>query len=166
MNRVILCLPICLQTLIYIVPENQHPRNGDTLDADWPTGEETDFNMVLMNPPYSAKWSAAAGKIREKLFRSGNVYAVIGLPANLFYNTSIPTCIVVLKKHRDGRDVFEQEEEIDLDELLADMASTDEEINKVQGEFVSLLKDLRTTDASLMASLNKYIGMIEGDQYE
>ena len=25
-----------------------------TLDADWPTGEETDFNMVLMNPPYSA----------------------------------------------------------------------------------------------------------------
>ena len=34
-----------------IVPENQHLRNGDTLDADWPTGEETDFNMVLMNPP-------------------------------------------------------------------------------------------------------------------
>jgi len=26
--------------------------------------------------------------------------------ANLFYNTSIPTCIVVLKKHREGRDVL------------------------------------------------------------
>ena len=142
-----------------VSPENQHLRNGDTLDADWPTGEETDFNMVLMNPPYSAKWSAAAGflqderfsdygvlapkskadyafllhglyhlksngtmaivlphgvlfrgaaegKIREKLLRSGNIYAVIGLPANLFYNTSIPTCIVVLKKHRDGRNVL------------------------------------------------------------
>lgn len=142
-----------------IVPENQVLRNGDTLDGDWPTGEETDFNIVLMNPPYSAKWSAAAGflqderfsdygvlapkskadyafllhglyhlknngtmaivlphgvlfrgaaegKIREKLLRSGNIYAVIGLPANLFYNTSIPTCIVVLKKHRDGRDVL------------------------------------------------------------
>lgn len=115
--------------------------------------------MVLMNPPYSAKWSAAAGflqderfsdygvlapkskadyafllhglyhlksdgtmaivlphgvlfrgaaegKIREKLLRSGNIYAVIGLPANLFYNTSIPTCILVLKKHREGRDVL------------------------------------------------------------
>ena len=142
-----------------IVPENQKLKNGDTLDSDWPTDEETDFNMVLMNPPYSAKWSAAAGflqderfsdygvlapkskadyafllhglyhlknngtmaivlphgvlfrgaaegKIREKLLRSGNIYAVIGLPANLFYNTSIPTCIVVLKKHRDGRDVL------------------------------------------------------------
>ncbi len=142
-----------------VVPENQKLRNGDTLDADLPTDEETNFDMVLMNPPYSAKWSAAAGflqderfsdfgvlapkskadyafllhglyhlknsgtmaivlphgvlfrgaaegKIREKLLRSGNIYAVIGLPANLFYNTSIPTCIVVLKKHRDGRDVL------------------------------------------------------------
>ena len=35
-----------------IAPENQTLRNGDTLDGDWPTGEETDFNMVLMNPPY------------------------------------------------------------------------------------------------------------------
>ncbi len=142
-----------------VAPENQHLHNGDTLDADWPTEEETDFNMVLMNPPYSAKWSAAAGflqderfsdygvlapkskadyafllhglyhlksngtmaivlphgvlfrgaaegKIREKLLRSGNIYAIIGLPANLFYNTSIPTCIIILKKHRDGRDVL------------------------------------------------------------
>ena len=31
-----------------IAPENQTLRNGDTLDGDWPTGEETDFNMVLM----------------------------------------------------------------------------------------------------------------------
>ena len=37
-----------------IVAENQKLHNGDTLDGDWPTGEETDFNMVLMNPPYSA----------------------------------------------------------------------------------------------------------------
>lgn len=142
-----------------IAPENQTLRNADTLDGDWPTDEETDFDMVLMNPPYSAKWSAAAGflqderfgdygvlapkskadyafllhglyhlkssgtmaivlphgvlfrgaaegKIRERLLRLGNIYAVIGLPANLFYNTSIPTCIIVLKKHRDGRDVL------------------------------------------------------------
>ena len=49
-----------------ISPENQNLRNGDTLDEDWPTGEETDFNMVLMNPPYSAKWSAATGFCRTK----------------------------------------------------------------------------------------------------
>ena len=142
-----------------VAPENQKLRNGDTLDSDWPTGEETNFDMVLMNPPYSAKWSAASGflqderfsdygvlapkskadyafllhglyhlknsgtmaivlphgvlfrgaaegKIREKLLRSGNIYAVIGLPANLFYNTSNPRCNIVMKKRRDGRDVL------------------------------------------------------------
>ena len=140
-------------------PENQTLRNADTLDADWPTDEETDFDMVLMNPPYSAKWSAAQGflndsrfsdygvlapkskadyafllhgfyhlkntgtmaiilphgvlfrgaaegKIRQKLIDSGAIYAVIGLPANLFYNTSIPTTIIALKKNRDGRDIL------------------------------------------------------------
>lgn len=261
-----------------VVPENQILRNGDTLDGDWPTEEETDFNMVLMNPPYSAKWSAAAGflqderfsdygvlapkskadyafllhglyhlksngtmaivlphgvlfrgaaegKIREKLLRAGNIYAVIGLPANLFYNTSIPTCIIVLKKHREGRDVlfidasqkfskgkkqnemadehidavmklysdrktvekesylasfediekndfnlnipryvdnFEQEEEINLNELLTSMENTDKELEQAQEEFLTLLKDLTSTDATIMASLNDLIGKMEG----
>ena len=143
-----------------VLPENQHLRNGDTLDADWPTDEETEFDVVTMNPPYSAKWSAAEGfkqderfmdyggklapkskadfafllhgfyhlkqtgtmaivlphgvlfrgaaegAIRETLLQNGSIYAVIGLPSNMFYNTSIPTCIVVLKKHREGRDVL------------------------------------------------------------
>ncbi len=143
-----------------VLPENQHLRNGDTLDADWPTDEETEFDVVTMNPPYSANWSAAEGfkqderfmdyggklapkskadyafllhgfyhlkqtgtmaivlphgvlfrgaaegSIRETLLRNGSIYAVIGLPSNMFYNTSIPTCIVVLKKHREGRDVL------------------------------------------------------------
>lgn len=261
-----------------IAPENQNLRNGDTLDGDWPTGEETDFHMVLMNPPYSAKWSAAAGflqderfsdygvlapkskadyafllhglyhlknngtmaivlphgvlfrgaaegKIREKLLRSGNIYAVIGLPANLFYNTSIPTCIIVLKKHRDGRDVlfidaskkfnkgkkqnemtdehidevmelyskretvekesflasfeniekndfnlnipryvdnFEKEEEVDLNVLLSDMKKTDEELEQVQGEFVSMLKELTSSDDTITSLLNDLIGKMEG----
>ncbi len=260
-----------------IVPENQNLRNADTLDGDWPTDEETDFNMVLMNPPYSANWSAAAGflqderfsdygvlapkskadyafllhglyhlkssgtmaivlphgvlfrgaaegKIREKLLRAGNIYAVIGLPANLFYNTSIPTCIIVLKKHRDGRDVlfidasrkfekgkkqnamtdehidsvidlynrretvekesflaefvdiekndfnlnipryvdnFEKEEEIDLNVLLNDMKQTEGEINRIQGEFVSLMKELTSSDESINQTLNDLIQMIE-----
>ena len=51
-----------------IPAENQNLRNGDTLDGDWPTDEETDFNMVLMNPPYSAKWTAAAGFLQDERF--------------------------------------------------------------------------------------------------
>ncbi|RHW54837.1 type I restriction-modification system subunit M [Lactobacillus bombicola] len=49
---------------------------------------------------------AAEGKIRQKLLESGAIDAVIGLPANLFYSTSIPTVIVVLKKDKSDRNVM------------------------------------------------------------
>lgn len=45
---------------------------------------------------------AAEGHIREFLIREKNYLdAVIGLPANLFYGTSIPACILVFKKCRE-----------------------------------------------------------------
>ncbi|MEQ8165113.1 MAG: type I restriction-modification system subunit M, partial [Alphaproteobacteria bacterium] len=40
----------------------------------------------------------AEGEIRRKLVRKGYIRAVIGLPANLFYGTGIPACIVVIDK--------------------------------------------------------------------
>jgi type I restriction enzyme M protein len=40
----------------------------------------------------------AEGVIRQHLLRSGYLKAIIGLPANLFYGTGIPACIVVLDK--------------------------------------------------------------------
>jgi type I restriction enzyme M protein len=47
----------------------------------------------------------AEGVIREYMIKDMNVLdAVIGLPANIFYGTSIPTCIVVLKKCREQND--------------------------------------------------------------
>ncbi|WP_106494700.1 type I restriction-modification system subunit M [Lentibacillus sp. Marseille-P4043] len=138
---------------------NQHLHNADTLDQDWPTDEPTNFDAVLMNPPYSAKWSAdkgflddprfsmygvlapkskadfafllhgyyhlkdngvmaivlphgvlfrgnAEGKIRKILLDNGAIDTVIGLPANIFFNTSIPTTIIVLKKNRSTKDVL------------------------------------------------------------
>lgn len=139
--------------------EDMNLRNGDTLNKDWPTDEPYLFDSVLMNPPYSAHWSAdssfmdeprfsrygklapktkadfafllhgyyhlkesgtmaivlphgvlfrggAEGVIREKLLRDGSIDAVIGMPANLFYGTSIPTTVIILKKNRTSRDVL------------------------------------------------------------
>ncbi len=40
----------------------------------------------------------AEAVIRQQLVRSGFLKAIIGLPANLFYGTGIPACIVVLDK--------------------------------------------------------------------
>tara|TARA_R110001599_G_scaffold221395_4_gene419995 strand:+ start:9863 stop:11431 length:1569 start_codon:yes stop_codon:yes gene_type:complete len=48
---------------------------------------------------------AAEGHIREYIIKEMNALdAVIGLPANIFYGTSIPTCILVLKKCREADD--------------------------------------------------------------
>ncbi|MPQ23314.1 type I restriction-modification system subunit M [Carnobacterium divergens] len=139
--------------------EDMHVRNGDTLNKDWPTDEPYTFDSVIMNPPYSAKWSAddtflddsrfnrygklapkskadfafllhgfyhlkdtgtmaivlphgvlfrgaAEGVIRKKLLEDGSIYAIIGMPANLFFGTSIPTTVIILKKNRTTRDVL------------------------------------------------------------
>ena len=48
---------------------------------------------------------AAEGKIRKFLIEKKNyIDAIIGLPANIFYGTSIPTCILVMKKCRKDDD--------------------------------------------------------------
>lgn len=139
--------------------EDMNLRNGDTLNKDWPTNEPYTFDSVVMNPPYSAKWSAdatflddsrfnrygklapkskadfafllhgfyhlkdtgtmaivlphgvlfrgaAEGVIRKKLLEDGSIDAVIGMPANLFYGTSIPTTVIILKKNKTTRDVL------------------------------------------------------------
>ena len=52
--------------------------------------------------PHSVLFRGSSeGVIRQYLIEQMNVIdAVIGLPANIFYGTSIPTCILVLKKNR------------------------------------------------------------------
>lgn len=139
--------------------EDMRLRNGNTLSKDWPTDEPYTFDAVVMNPPYSAHWSAdetflydsrfnrygklapkskadfsfllhgyyhlkdsgtmaivlphgilfrgaAEGVIRKKLLEDGSIDAVIGLPGNMFFGTSISTVVVILKKNRETRDVL------------------------------------------------------------
>jgi len=50
--------------------------------------------------------SRAEGEIRKKILQNNLVDAVIGLPENLFFGTSIPAAILVLKKNRKRKDVL------------------------------------------------------------
>lgn len=45
----------------------------------------------------------AEAAIRENLVRHGYIKAIIGLPANLFYGTGIPACIIVIDKEGAGQ---------------------------------------------------------------
>lgn len=48
----------------------------------------------------------AEGQIRKQLIEKNNIDAIIGLPANIFFGTGIPTLVMVLKQHRDNDDVL------------------------------------------------------------
>ncbi|MBK8922593.1 MAG: type I restriction-modification system subunit M [Saprospirales bacterium] len=58
--------------------------------------------MAVVLPHGALFRGGAEGHIRQYLIEDRNYLdAVIGLPANIFYGTSIPTCILVMKKCRE-----------------------------------------------------------------
>lgn len=57
--------------------------------------------MIVVAPHGVLFRSAAEGVIRKIIVKNLNCLdAVIGLPANMFYSTNIPTCIMIFKKNR------------------------------------------------------------------
>jgi type I restriction enzyme M protein len=61
--------------------------------------------MAVVMPHGVLFRGAAEGHIREFIIKEKNYLdAVIGLPANLFYGTSIPACVLVFKKCRENPD--------------------------------------------------------------
>ena len=62
-------------------------------------------SMAIVLPHGVLFRGAAEGHIRQFLIEEKNYLdAVIGLPANIFYGTSIPTCVLVFKKCRENPD--------------------------------------------------------------
>jgi type I restriction enzyme M protein len=62
--------------------------------------------MAIILPHGVLFRGGAEERIRTKLLKDGHVDTVIGLPANLFYSTGIPVCILVLKKCKKPDDVL------------------------------------------------------------
>jgi type I restriction enzyme M protein len=62
--------------------------------------------MAIILPHGVLFRGGAEERIRTKLLKDGHVDTVIGLPANLFYSTGIPVCILVLKKCKQPDDVL------------------------------------------------------------
>lgn len=65
-----------------------------------------DGTMAIILPHGVLFRGGAEERIRTKLLTDGNIDTIIGLPANLFFSTGIPVCIVVLKKCKKYDDVL------------------------------------------------------------
>jgi type I restriction enzyme M protein len=62
--------------------------------------------MAIILPHGVLFRGGAEARIRTKLLKDGHIDTVIGLPANLFYSTGIPVCILVLKRCKKPDDVL------------------------------------------------------------
>lgn len=62
--------------------------------------------MAIILPHGVLFRGGAEERIRAKLLKDGHIDTVIGLPANLFFSTGIPVCILVLKRCKKPDDVL------------------------------------------------------------
>ncbi|MFT8343348.1 MAG: type I restriction-modification system subunit M [Clostridium beijerinckii] len=87
--------------------------------------------MAIVLPHGVLFRGAAEGKIRETLIGKNYLDAIIGLPANLFYGTSIPTVILVLKKNRENKDILFIDASNDFEKNKNQNNLRDEDIDKI-----------------------------------
>lgn len=113
---------------------------------------EDDGIMTIVLPHGVLFRGGEEEKIRENLIERNHIEAIIGLPANIFFGTGIPTIIMVLKKTRSDSDV-----------LIIDASKKYEKVgknNKLRArdirEIVDTLKARKTVDKfAQLVSKNK-----------
>lgn len=87
--------------------------------------------MAIILPHGVLFRGGAEEKIRRKLLNDGNIDTVIGLPANLFFSTGIPVCILVLKKCKKPDDVLFINASENFDKGKRQNNLTDEHVEKI-----------------------------------
>lgn len=201
-------------------------KQEDTLEHPQHMGQE--FEAIVANPPFSAKWSAnpilstderfapygrlapsskadfafvqhmiyhlaengtmaivlphgvlfrgaAEGHIRKFLIETRNYLdAVIGLPGNLFYGTSIPTAILVFKKCRETPEsVLFIDASNDFEKIKTQNYLQDEHIQKIYDTFKNrtelekysrnvTLEEIKENDYNL--NIPRYVDTFESEE--
>ena len=95
--------------------------------------------MAIVLPHGVLFRGAAEGKIRKVLIEKNRIDAVIGLPANLFYGTSIPTVILVLRKNRkekrENKDILFIDASKEFEKGKNQNNLSDENVDKIVNTF-------------------------------
>ena len=97
----------------FLLHELHHLKNDGIMTIVMPHGVlfrgktpkyyDKDGNIL---PVEEREEGQAEGQIRANLIEKNNIDAIIGLPANIFFGTGIPTLIMVLKKNRGSEGIL------------------------------------------------------------
>lgn len=134
-----------------------------------------DGTMAVVLPHGVLFRGAAEGHIRQYLIEQMNCLdAVIGLPANIFYGTSIPTCVLVFKKcRRNPKDILFIDASREFDKVKTQNILRPHHIQKIvdayiarnnQEKFshVASLEIINTNDYNL--NIPRYVDTFEAEE--
>ena len=123
---------------------------------------------------------SAEGRIRQTVIEKNLLDAVIGLPANLFYGTSIPACILVFKKNRATNDVLfidasgkdengnlryrkdKNQNKLDPEHVEAIFKAYTDRVDVERFAHVASLEEIRGNDFNL--NIPRYVDMFEEEE--
>ena len=71
------------------------------------------------------------GLIRRRIVENNLIDTIIGLPPNLFYGTSIPTCLIILKNNKKNKDIFFIDASEEYDKGKRQNKLREEDISKI-----------------------------------
>ncbi len=117
---------------------------------------------------------ASEGKIRKQIIEDDNLLdAVIGLPSNLFFGTSIPACILIFKKQRTNTDVLFIDASKEFTKDKNQNTLDDEHISKILDTFqnrttldkysyLASFEDIKENDFNL--NIPRYVDTFEEEE--
>ena len=85
----------------FLLHDLYHLNNGGIMTIVLPHGV-----LFRGSDEDGEKESGGEGSIRKNLILNNKIDAIIGLPANIFFGTGIPTIIMVLKQQRSNTDIL------------------------------------------------------------
>lgn len=116
---------------------------------------------------------SSEGKIRKQIIDENLLDAVIGLPANLFYGTSIPACILIFKKDREEQDILFIDASKEFQKGKRQNKLTEDNINKIfmtyhqrqeieKYSHIATLKEIQENDYNL--NIPRYVDTYEEEE--
>lgn len=112
-------------------------------------------------------------KIRKKILENNLLDAIIGLPENLFYGTSIPACILIFKKDRKCQDILFIDASKEFQKGKNQNKLTEANINKILSTYqnrqeieryshIATLEEIKENDYNL--NIPRYVDTFEEEE--
>ncbi len=111
--------------------------------------------MAIILPHGVLFRGGAEERIRTKLLKDGHIDTVIGLPANLFYSTGIPVCILVLKKCKKPDDILFINAAEHFEKGKRQNLLTEEHLEKIVATYQHRKEEARYSRRVSMAEIEK-----------